>query len=167
MANAVRVKLSSRCGLYPSFICYHSCTIIGPRIAQPLEYDKRKSIWEKKLMNWQNCTSRFYISHESMRSHESITKIYTVSKMSSFAVADPGFPIGGAWTRWGGMDLRCRHFSVKMYAKMKELGPIGGGVRPARPPPQIRQCFVDLAHCEYKTLLRVCVMYIRIANRER
>ena len=32
------------------------------------------------------------------------------------------------------MDLRRGHFSVKMYAKMKELGPIGGGVRPARPP---------------------------------
>ena len=25
----------------------------------------------------------------------------------------------------GGMDLRCGHFSVKMYAKTKELGPIG------------------------------------------
>ena len=32
------------------------------------------------------------------------------------------------------MDLRHRHFSVKMYAKMKELGPIGGGAHPARPP---------------------------------
>ena len=35
----------------------------------------------------------------------------------------------------GGVDLRCGCFSVKMYVKMKELGPIGGGVRPARPPP--------------------------------
>ena len=25
------------------------------------------------------------------------------------------------------MDLRRGHFSVKMYAKTKELGPIGGG----------------------------------------
>ena len=31
------------------------------------------------------------------------------------------------------MDLRRGHFSVKMYAKMKELGSIGG-VRRARPP---------------------------------
>ena len=45
-------------------------------------------------------------------------------------VADPGFPIGGrAPIRWG-VDLRHRHFSVKMYVKIKEL---------ARPP-QIRQC---------------------------
>ena len=46
------------------------------------------------------------------------------------SVADPGFPVGG-----GGVDLQRRCFSVKMYAKMKELGPIGGGVRPSRPPP--------------------------------
>ena len=39
-------------------------------------------------------------------------------------------PLGGAWTSNVG------RFSVKMYAKMKELGPIGGGVRPARPPPR-------------------------------
>ena len=41
-------------------------------------------------------------------------------------MADPGFPVGGACTRWGGVDLRRGHFSVKMYAKMKELGPKGG-----------------------------------------
>ena len=32
----------------------------------------------------------------------------------------------GACTHWGGVDLRCGHFLVKMYAKIKELGPIGG-----------------------------------------
>ena len=32
--------------------------------------------------------------------------------------------------------------TTEMYAKMKELGPVGGGVRPPRPPPQIRQCIV-------------------------
>ena len=48
-------------------------------------------------------------------------------------MADPGFPIRGVHP-WGGVDLRCRHFSVKMYAKMKKLGPIGEGVCPARPP---------------------------------
>ena len=45
---------------------------------------------------------------------------------NAIAVADPGLPVGGA------VDLRCGHFSVKMYAKMKELGPMGG-VRRARP----------------------------------
>ena len=45
---------------------------------------------------------------------------------------------GGRAPVRGGVDLRRGHFSVKIYAKMKELGPIGEGVRPARPP-QIRQ----------------------------
>ena len=50
-------------------------------------------------------------------------------------MADPGFAMGGggACTHWGGMDLRHRHFLVKMYAKMKELGPIGGGMHLACP----------------------------------
>ena len=37
----------------------------------------------------------------------------------------------------GGVDLRRGHFSVKMYVKMKELGPIGGacaGHTPLDPP---------------------------------
>ena len=40
-------------------------------------------------------------------------------------------------SRWGGggMDLQCGHFLVKMYVKMKELGPIGEGVHPACPSP--------------------------------
>ena len=33
---------------------------------------------------------------------------------------------GPAPIREGGMDLWCGHFSVKMYAKMKELDPIEG-----------------------------------------
>ena len=45
-------------------------------------------------------------------------------------VADPGFPMGGVHPLWGGVDLQHGCFSVKM----KELGPIGGGMRPARPP---------------------------------
>ena len=49
-------------------------------------------------------------------------------------MADPGFPVGGRAPIRGGVDLRYEHFSVKMYAKMKELGPIGGGVCLARPP---------------------------------
>ena len=44
-------------------------------------------------------------------------------------------PLGAGVDLLGvGMDLRCGHFSVKMYAKMKELGPIGGRV-PGMPPP--------------------------------
>ena len=50
------------------------------------------------------------------------------------SVADPGFPIGGAPTRWGGTNLRCVHFSAKMYAKTKEIDPVGGGGAPAATP---------------------------------
>ena len=51
-------------------------------------------------------------------------------------MADPGFPVGGHAPIRGGVDLQRRHFLVKMYVKTKELGPIGDGVRPARPPPR-------------------------------
>ena len=47
--------------------------------------------------------------------------------MCESPVADPGFPVGGAPTRWGDTNLRHVHFSVKMYAKMKEIDPVGGG----------------------------------------
>ena len=52
-------------------------------------------------------------------------------------MADPGFPVGGRAPVRGGMDLRCGHFSVKMYAKMKELCPGGAacaGHAPLDPP---------------------------------
>ena len=49
-----------------------------------------------------------------------------------YAVADPGFPVGGVGPL-GGMDLRHGCFLAKMYAKMKELGPIRGRV-PGMPP---------------------------------
>ena len=44
-----------------------------------------------------------------------------------------------------------------MYAKMKELGPIGGGVRPARPPrsanDNYKQKQITLISYDYKTAL--------------
>ena len=58
------------------------------------------------------------------------------------AVADPGFPVGG-WRRpiggWhrpigGGTNLPCDHFSAKMYAKMKEMDPVGGACTGSAPP---------------------------------
>ena len=40
---------------------------------------------------------------------------------------------GSRISRWeGGADPRCRHFTVKTCAKMKELDPVGGA--PAAPP---------------------------------
>ena len=43
-------------------------------------------------------------------------------------MADPGFPIEGGGHRLirVGVDLRCGCFSVNMYIKMKELGPLEG-----------------------------------------
>ena len=45
-----------------------------------------------------------------------------------FAVAVPGFPVGGLDPLAGGVDFRCRCFLVKMCVKTKELDPIGGHV---------------------------------------
>ena len=59
------------------------------------------------------------------------------------SVADPGFPVGGRAPVRGGVDLRCGHFSVKMYVKTKELGPIGGrapGTPPLDPPMYMVLC---------------------------
>ena len=46
---------------------------------------------------------------------------------------DPGFSVGGHGPILGGFGLQHGHFSVKMYAKMKELGPVGVCAL-ARPP---------------------------------
>ena len=50
----------------------------------------------------------------------------------SKSVADPGFPIGGCGPIGEGGPLT-RAFLVKMYVKMKELGPVGG-MHPAHSP---------------------------------
>ena len=48
------------------------------------------------------------------------------------SVVDPGFPVGGAPSYWGGANLRCGHFLAETYAKMKELDP--GAPPPPDPP---------------------------------
>ena len=46
--------------------------------------------------------------------------------MSGKSVADPGFPVGGErGPVMRGVDPQCGCFSAKMYAKTKELGPVG------------------------------------------
>ena len=50
-------------------------------------------------------------------------------------VADPGFPVGGGVDLvGGGVDSRGGYVSKILYVKTKELGPLGGGARRARPP---------------------------------
>ena len=47
------------------------------------------------------------------------------------------FRRGGVDPFWGGFGPQRGHFSVKMYVKTKELGPVGGGMRrhaPLDPP---------------------------------
>ena len=64
-----------------------------------------------------------------------LSKIFLDScKYMYISGPDPGFSVGGGGVDpfLGGFGLQCGHFSVKMYAKMKELGPVGGRV-PARP----------------------------------
>ena len=50
---------------------------------------------------------------------------------------------GGHGPARGRMDLRPGCFLAKMYAKMKEFGPIGGGMHLARPldPPMLQPTF--------------------------
>ena len=62
-----------------------------------------------------------------------MNKNIVVQKSIQWSVADPGFPVGWRAPVRGGVDLRRGHFSVKMYVKTKELGPIGGHV-PGMPP---------------------------------
>ena len=51
----------------------------------------------------------------------------------SKSVADPGFPIGGVPTRWGGANLQHVHFLAKTYAKTKEMDPVGGACTSGAP----------------------------------
>ena len=62
--------------------------------------------------------------------------IHMYQSKANISVADPRFPVGGAPTHWGGANLRHVHFSVKTYAKTKEIDPVGGGGgrAPAAPP---------------------------------
>ena len=47
---------------------------------------------------------------------------------------DPGFSVGGRGPILGGFGLQRGHFSVKMYVKTKELGPVGGACAGTPPP---------------------------------
>ena len=49
-----------------------------------------------------------------------------LTKYTTLPGPDPGFSVGGSEDPfWGGFGLQRGHFSVKMYVKTKELGPVG------------------------------------------
>ena len=53
----------------------------------------------------------------------------------NLAVADPGFPVGGAVDLVGGaVDPRGGYVSKILHVKMKESGPVRGGRAPGAPP---------------------------------
>ena len=64
------------------------------------------------------------------------------------SVADPGFPVGGVPTHWGGTNLQRIHFLVKTYAKTKEIDPVGGGAL-LDPPMTITYDCIGLSTCLY------------------
>ena len=57
--------------------------------------------------------------------------IETIEKWS--AVADPGFPVGGAVDLIGGVESRGGYVSKILYVEMKESGPWGVGGRGCAP----------------------------------
>ena len=72
-----------------------------------------------------------------------------MSKSEMESVADPGFPAGGV-DPLGECGPLMGHFSVKMYAKIKELGPWGVH-RPLDPPMGVKvndrcSCFLLRIH---------------------
>ena len=62
-------------------------------------------------------------------------------------MADPGFPVGGV-DPLGGVDLGHGHFLVKMYVKMKELGPVEGGRALGTPPRSIWKQRAKISCCD-------------------
>ena len=51
----------------------------------------------------------------------------SIKYVVELSVADPEFPVWGCQPHWGRADVWCGGFVAKIYAKTKELGPIGGG----------------------------------------
>ena len=76
----------------------------------------------------------FYIFLWQQRSISRVDKNHGL-KLMPITVADPGFPMGGGVDLVrGAVDPRGGYVSKILHVKTKESGPVGGGVRRARPP---------------------------------
>ena len=69
----------------------------------------------------------------SMLHHPSASQINLSEILGEFPMGTKGSSGSRISRRWG-VYLRRGCFSVKMYVKTKELGPIGEGMHPLRPP---------------------------------
>ena len=81
------------------------------------------------FIGMENCILKSKITNNNV--HHAVNK-FGQPTCSAEAVADPGFLVEGRGPVRAGVGLRRGCFLVKMYTKMKGLGPVGG-VRRARP----------------------------------
>ena len=64
-------------------------------------------------------------------------------RLLPYAVADPGFPVGGGVDLvGGGMDSRRGYVSKILYVKTKESGPLGGGRAPDTSPRSANDMYI-------------------------
>ena len=79
--------------------------------------------------------NKAYIPTKNVHNESRFKNIFLYAHIAG---PDPGFSVGGGrGPILGGFGLQRGHFSVKMYVKMKELGPVGGrapGTPPLDPP---------------------------------
>ena len=77
---------------------------------------------------------------------------------SLYAVADPGFPRWGAPTPDFGL---CDKIFAESCTKMKEIGPIGGGMCPYRPRGQQLEFF----RIEFCRIYRICRKLFSVVSK--
>ena len=97
--------------------------------AYPFRYTKQDEMEMAKRMAEVNEVAALYESRFKPK------KLKFLEEVScSIAVADPGFPVGVAPSRWGGADLRCGHFLTKNVCENERIGSCWGGMHRWRPP---------------------------------
>ena len=88
----------------------------------------------------------------------------------SFPVADPGFPVGGACTHWGGMDLQTWVLFGENVCENERIGSQGVACARHAPPPRSANAFLFYRNRELdqRRLLRspaLNVIYFLLSTR--
>ena len=98
--------------------------------------------WQKKnTIGLRNKSDALELEKRGKRCH--FCTMYPVQwRIQDFPLGGGRQPVGGG----GGANLQCVHFSAKMYAKMKEIDPVGGARAAAPPldPPMLSNIFFTL-----------------------